>query len=83
MGTQDSTARARADAGQEFAGQEFAGQVAIVTGGAGTIGEATAQLLIAGGASVVVADVDIDAARRSPHRSVSRRVPANRRERPG
>ena len=42
------------------AGQEFAGQVAIVTGGAGTIGEATAQLLIAGGASVVVADVDVE-----------------------
>jgi len=60
MGTQDSTAQDRADAGQEFAGQEFAGQVAIVTGGAGTIGEATAQLLIAGGASVVVADVDVE-----------------------
>ena len=54
MGTQDSTAQDRADAGQEFAGR-----VAIVTGGAGTIGQATAELLIAGGASVVVADVDV------------------------
>src|SRR6187431_2129978 len=41
-------------------GQEFAGQVAIVTGGAGSIGRATAELLIAEGASVVVADVDVE-----------------------
>ena len=34
--------------------------VAIVTGGAGTIGQATAELLIAEGASVVVADVDVE-----------------------
>ena len=53
MGIQDSTAQNRT-------GQEFAGQVAIVTGGAGTIGQATAELLIAEGASVVVADVDVE-----------------------
>ena len=61
MGTQDSTAQNRT-------GQEFAGQVAIVTGGAGTIGEATAQLLIAEGASVVVADVDVEHGEASPPR---------------
>ncbi len=38
--------------------QEFAGRVAIVTGGAGSIGQATARLLAAEGANVVVADVD-------------------------
>jgi NAD(P)-dependent dehydrogenase (short-subunit alcohol dehydrogenase family) len=38
--------------------QELAGQVAIVTGGAGGIGRATAELLVAEGASVVVADID-------------------------
>jgi NAD(P)-dependent dehydrogenase (short-subunit alcohol dehydrogenase family) len=37
---------------------ELAGQVAIVTGGAGGIGRATAELLVAEGASVVVADID-------------------------
>src|SRR6187431_3813035 len=41
-------------------GQEFAGKVAVVTGGAGSIGRATAELLIAEGASVVVADVDVE-----------------------
>jgi NAD(P)-dependent dehydrogenase (short-subunit alcohol dehydrogenase family) len=40
--------------------QELAGKVAIVTGGAGGIGRATAELLVAEGASVVVADVDVD-----------------------
>jgi NAD(P)-dependent dehydrogenase (short-subunit alcohol dehydrogenase family) len=38
--------------------QELAGKVAIVTGGAGGIGRATAELLVAEGARVVVADVD-------------------------
>jgi NAD(P)-dependent dehydrogenase (short-subunit alcohol dehydrogenase family) len=38
--------------------QELPGKVAIVTGGAGGIGRATAQLLVAEGARVVVADID-------------------------
>jgi NAD(P)-dependent dehydrogenase (short-subunit alcohol dehydrogenase family) len=38
--------------------QELAGKVAIVTGGAGGIGQATTELLAAEGAKVVVADVD-------------------------
>lgn len=44
--------------------QEFAGRVAVVTGGAGSIGEATARLLVAEGASVVVADVDAEGGER-------------------
>lgn len=40
------------------------GQVAIVTGGASGIGAATVALLAADGASVVVADVDVDSAER-------------------
>lgn len=43
--------------------QELAGKVAIVTGGAGGIGRATARLLVAEGAEVVVADLDADAGR--------------------
>ena len=39
---------------------ELAGKVAIVTGGAGGIGRATAKLLAAEGASVVVADLDTE-----------------------
>jgi NAD(P)-dependent dehydrogenase (short-subunit alcohol dehydrogenase family) len=41
--------------------QELGGKVAIVTGGAGGIGRATAELLAVEGAGVVVADIDADA----------------------
>lgn len=40
--------------------QELAGKVAIVTGGAGGIGRATARLLVAEGARVVIGDVDTE-----------------------
>jgi NAD(P)-dependent dehydrogenase (short-subunit alcohol dehydrogenase family) len=40
--------------------QELPGKVAVVTGGAGGIGRATAELLVAEGANVVVADIDED-----------------------
>jgi NAD(P)-dependent dehydrogenase (short-subunit alcohol dehydrogenase family) len=40
--------------------QELAGKVAIVTGGAGGIGAATAEVLVGEGARVVVADIDAD-----------------------
>ncbi len=43
-------------------GQELAGKVAIVTGGAGDIGRATAAMLISEGARVVIADVDAEKA---------------------
>ncbi|MEX2293854.1 MAG: SDR family oxidoreductase [Acidimicrobiales bacterium] len=42
---------------------ELVGKVAIVTGGAGGIGRATAELLAAEGASVVIADVDVEGGR--------------------
>jgi NAD(P)-dependent dehydrogenase (short-subunit alcohol dehydrogenase family) len=51
-------------ASHERGGTEFAGRVAIVTGGSGSIGRATAELLVAQGASVVIADVDIDGGER-------------------
>jgi NAD(P)-dependent dehydrogenase (short-subunit alcohol dehydrogenase family) len=40
--------------------QELAGKVAVVTGGAGGIGRATAARLVAEGAHVVVADIDVE-----------------------
>jgi len=39
-------------------GQELAGKVAIVTGGAGALGHATAELFVSEGCDVVIADVD-------------------------
>ncbi len=48
--------------------QRLAGQVAIVTGGATGIGGATARRLAAEGASVLIADVDIDTARQNAAR---------------
>lgn len=44
---------------------DFKGKVAIVTGGAMGIGEATARKLAGLGASVAILDVDVDAGRRS------------------
>src|SRR5215470_8441716 len=38
--------------------RRFAGRVAVVTGGASGIGEATARALVAEGARVVIADCD-------------------------
>ncbi len=67
-------------------GQELAGKVAIVTGGASGIGLATAELFVAEGVRVVVADVDAEAGRRAGRRA-RRRAPRSahrrRRRRPG
>ncbi len=43
--------------------QELVGKVAVVTGGAGGIGSATAQVLAAEGAKVVVSDIDAERGR--------------------
>jgi NAD(P)-dependent dehydrogenase (short-subunit alcohol dehydrogenase family) len=43
---------------------ELAGKVAIVTGGAGGIGSATAKMLVAEGAQVVIADVAVELGKR-------------------
>ena len=42
---------------------ELSGKVAIVTGGASGIGRATAEMLVAAGARVVIADIDAEAGR--------------------
>ena len=42
--------------------EELAGRLAVVTGGASGIGEACAIRLAAAGASVLVADINLDAA---------------------
>jgi NAD(P)-dependent dehydrogenase (short-subunit alcohol dehydrogenase family) len=42
--------------------QRLVGKVAIVTGGAGALGSATAERLVAEGANVVVADIDLEGA---------------------
>ena len=47
--------------GQDMTTQELEGRVAIVTGGAGGIGRATAEALVAEGARVVIGDIDADA----------------------
>ncbi len=53
----------------------FEGRVAVVTGGAGAFGTAITERLCAEGASVVVADLDFDAASRVAASSGDRAVP--------
>jgi rhamnulose-1-phosphate aldolase/alcohol dehydrogenase len=53
----------------------LAGKVALVTGGAGGIGKATAQRLLADGACVVLADIDTDALADTEAELVSRHSP--------
>src|SRR5260221_10867094 len=48
----------QAPGGEQRGTGRFGGRIAIVTGAAAGIGEATARRLVAEGASVVVADID-------------------------
>ena len=48
--------------GRHRMSEELAGRVAVVTGGASGIGQACAERLAVGGASVVLADINLDAA---------------------
>lgn len=55
---------------------DLTGKVAVVTGGAGGIGEVYAQALCEVGASVVIADINFEAARRTAEELVSKDFPA-------
>jgi rhamnulose-1-phosphate aldolase/alcohol dehydrogenase len=56
--------------------KSLAGRVALVTGGAGGIGRATAERLLAEGACVVLADID-EAALRTTHEELGKRYGAD------
>jgi NAD(P)-dependent dehydrogenase (short-subunit alcohol dehydrogenase family) len=51
---------------------DIQGKVFIVTGGASGLGEGTARMLAANGATVVIADMQVKRVRLSPRRSAAR-----------